>query len=119
METYQKSVQDVDIALRRLNATLESYRLSSATKQATTAFLETSGPAAPAASASRKAAQSIASARSAERLAERPKAVVNPTDTLREREQQTHDSVWQNVLDLRYVLSKSNRDQPIRAVSSL
>jgi hypothetical protein len=114
MEAYEKSVRDVDVALRRLNATLESYRLASTTKLADQ---EASGSGAPATSASRKADQSAVPARSADSLAEPPKAVDNGTDTLREREQPNHDSIWREVLALRYVQSKTNRDSSLPTVS--
>lgn len=94
METYQKSVQDVDAALKRLNATLESYKLS-ATKPTTV----------PQAIHSRRTPTTgingnQASANCAKSV---PGAPANVSASLREEhaDEIAQDIVWKDVLALR------------------
>jgi len=118
MEAYQKSVQDVDVALKRLNATLESYRHGGIAKLS---GRDTPGAAAAGSGHSNRSAapKPVGEKRTSPLpapLVKPSKPIGNTTETLREREQHNRDETWQEVLDLRYKPLEFGQPSPLRKV---
>ncbi|KAK3674870.1 long-chain fatty acid transporter fat1 [Recurvomyces mirabilis] len=119
MEAYQKSVQDVDVALSRLNATLESYRLGGIAKLT---GRDTLGAAAAGSGHNRSAApasKTVGQKHAPPLLTPEGKLsqpIGNTTESLREREQHNRDETWQEVLDLRYTPLEYGQASPLRKI---
>ncbi|TKA69479.1 hypothetical protein B0A55_08951, partial [Friedmanniomyces simplex] len=127
MDTYQKPLEDVDAALKRLNATLASYKVASTTKPAPAATApmkapapaatpankangnKTSIPATRPAPASKNGQQSNGHPRSAGRTAEPTGPGSNPAESPSDLPQVRPDLLWQEAMKLRFCDRSSRR----------
>ncbi|TKA66124.1 hypothetical protein B0A55_09699 [Friedmanniomyces simplex] len=127
MDTYQKPLEDVDAALKRLNATLASYKVASTTKPAPAATApmkapapaatpankangnKTSIPATRPAPASKNGQQSNGHPRSADRTAEPTGPGSNPAESPSDLPQVRPDLLWQEAMKLRFCDRSSRR----------
>ncbi|KAK3112494.1 hypothetical protein LTR53_011210, partial [Teratosphaeriaceae sp. CCFEE 6253] len=131
MDTYQKPLHDVDAALRRLNATLESYKISATSKAAPTPSPRTAAPVAtpvpdptvfrftaaaparpPAPAPSNGVQVNGGHTRPAATPAEPLPRATEYADWLAELPQNSPDELWRETLALRFWPAPDHRTPP-------
>ncbi|KAK5110268.1 hypothetical protein LTR62_006121 [Meristemomyces frigidus] len=120
MEAYQKSVQDVDTALARLNATLGSYKLGAnnarSSRGCSPEATFSASKKVPAASGEASGTRFATPVLPHERLEQLLKPFGSTTETLVELEQEDNSSIWKEVLELRYTPLERGEVSPLRAI---